>query len=333
MTPTLFQAYAPLIFWPGLGLILFRVLPQTFPRFLGRTLYWVGVPIEIFSLARNADLSGNVGLTPIITVGALGLGLGLAWMSWSGLQWLASLESLRWGIDAQSLFGARHGDNDRPSQGSFILTTMLGNTGFVGLAIVPVLVSERYLSWAVFYSVTQNILGTYGLGVFLASYFGQTQQPDRWWLHLRDVMAVPSLWAFTLGISTRTFALSETAEWGLRQAVWVIIPMALLLMGMRLSQMLSWNSLRLAIVPTLLKMLVVPGLVGIIVTLLGLSAEACLILVLMSGMPTAFANLILAEEYNLNRDLIVSAIALTTVLLLAAIPLWLMLFGNVYWGM
>ena len=97
--------------------------------------------------------------------------------------------------------------------------------------------------------------------------------------------------------------------------------------------MLSWNSLRLAIVPTLLKMLVVPGLVGIIVTLLGLSAEACLILVLMSGMPTAFANLILAEEYNLNRDLIVSAIALTTVLLLAAIPLWLMLFGNVYWGM
>ena len=109
--------------------------------------------------------------------------------------------------------------------------------------------------------------------------------------------------------------------------------MALLLMGMRLSQLRNWNSLRLAIIPTLLKMFVIPGFVGLIATLLGLSAEASLVLVLMSGMPTAFANLILAEEYNLNRDLIVGAIALSTVLLLIAIPFWLVLFGDVYWGM
>lgn len=50
-------------------------------------------------------------------------------------------------------------------------------------------------------------------------------------------------------------------------------------------------------------------------------------------MPTAFANLILAEEYNLDRGMIVGAIALSTVLLLIAIPFWLLLFGNVYWGM
>ena len=333
MTETLFQAYVPLIFWPGLGVILFRLLPQTFPRFLGRTLYWVGVPIEIFSLARNADLSGNVGLTPAITVGALGLGLGLAWSSWSSLKWLASLESPQWIIDSQSLLGPGQGNYDRPRQGSFILTTLLGNTGFVGLAIVPVLVSDPYLSWAVFYSVTQNILGAYGLGVFLASYFGQTQPPEWGWRQLKDVIRVPSLWAFALGLSTRSIPLSETAEWGLRQSLWVIIPMALLLMGMRLSQMRSWRSLRLAIIPTLLKMLVVPGVVGVFTILLGVSSEACLVLVLMSGMPTAFANLILAEEYNLNRDLTVSAIALSTVLLLATIPLWLMLFGaDVIWG-
>ncbi|MDJ0702332.1 MAG: AEC family transporter [Leptolyngbyaceae cyanobacterium MO_188.B28] len=330
MTETLVQAYAPLIFWPGLGLLLFRILPQSFPRFLGRTLYWVGVPIEIFSLSRNADLSGNVGLTPVFTVGALGLGLALACISWSGLQWLASTEFPKWGITHQSLFGDR-GD-DRSSQGSFILTTMLGNTGFVGLAVVPVLVGDRYLSWAVFYSVAQNILGTYGLGVFLASYFSQAQPSNQWWRQLKDVITVPSLWAFLLGVSTRNLPLSDTAEWGLQQSVWVVIPMALLLMGMRLSQMRNWNSLRLAIVPTLLKMVVVPGCVGIIAALLGVSPEACLVLVLMSGMPTAFANLILAEEYNLNRDLIVSAIVLSTVLLLATIPIWLMLFGTVYWG-
>jgi len=37
---------------------------------------------------------------------------------------------------------------------------MLGNTGFIGLAIAPLLVSDRALALVVFYSITQNIVGT-----------------------------------------------------------------------------------------------------------------------------------------------------------------------------
>ena len=44
MADTLFDAYLPLVLWTGLGLIAFRFVPQAFPRFLGRALYWVGVP-------------------------------------------------------------------------------------------------------------------------------------------------------------------------------------------------------------------------------------------------------------------------------------------------
>ncbi len=50
-------------------------------------------------------------------------------------------------------------------------------------------------------------------------------------------------------------------------------------------------------------------------------------MVLMSGMPSAFAGLILAEEYNLDRDLIASSIIISTVLLLLMLPLWVLLFG------
>jgi len=49
---------------------------------------------------------------------------------------------------------------------------------------------------------------------------------------------------------------------------------------------------------------------------------------LMSGMPSAFAGLILAEEYELDRDLIASSIALSTGALLMTIPLWLGLFAD-----
>jgi predicted permease len=50
-------------------------------------------------------------------------------------------------------------------------------------------------------------------------------------------------------------------------------------------------------------------------------------MVLMSGMPTAFAGLILAEEYELDRELIASSILLTTFVLLMVIPVWLLIFG------
>ena len=72
-----------------------------------------------------------------------------------------------------------------------------------------------------------------------------------------------------------------------------------------------------------------PLLVGLATTLFfGLSGSPRLAMVLMSGVPTAFAGLILAEEYNLDRDLIASSIIISTVLLLLVLPLWILIFGS-----
>lgn len=46
MSETLFHAYTLLVLWMGLGLFSFRFLPDDFPRLLGRSLYWVGVPLD-----------------------------------------------------------------------------------------------------------------------------------------------------------------------------------------------------------------------------------------------------------------------------------------------
>jgi hypothetical protein len=141
------------------------------------------------------------------------------------------------------------------------------------------------------------------------------------------VLTVPSLWAFGLGALTRSIQLPAAIESGLHQSIWVIIPCALLLMGMRLSQLQGWKSLRSALLPTLLKVGLIPCLVGLAATALRLTNDVRLALVLMSGMPTAFAGLILAEEYELDRELIASSIVLSTVLLLVTIPLWRSIFG------
>jgi predicted permease len=317
MTEILVHAYTPLVFWTFLGLILVRFLPTSIPKILGRSLYWVGVPMEILALARRTNFSEGTALALLVTVAVLLSGLSLTWLSLQGLnRWFKS--DSNW-LQLQ----------ERSSQGSFVLSAMLGNTGFIGLAIAPLLISDQALSLVIFYSISQNLLGTYGSGVFLASYYGrQSTQSNHWWLQVRDVLSVPSLWAFTIGSLTRNLEFPSLLELGLKTSVWFVIPTAFLLMGIRLGQIKGWKSFQLALIPALLKVIVVPGLVGIATTIGGLSSASRLALVLMSGMPTAFASLILAEEYDLDRELFASSIIITSVLLLFMIPCWLILFGE-----
>jgi malate permease and related proteins len=311
MLDRLVQAYTPLMFWTGLGILVVRFLPATFPYWLGRGLYWVGVPIEIFALARQTTFDERAQLAPTITIGSLLLGLGLGWLSlkiWHRIQ--PQVEA-----PAPAL------------QGSLLLCSMLGNTGFVGLAIVPYFVSATDLSWAVIYSVTQNVFGTYGLGVLVASYYGrQGSGTNRWWMQLKDLCSVPSLWGFALGWLTRSIDIPESIESSLHASIWVVIPGAFILMGIRLSQIQGWQSLKLALLPAILKTIVMPTLLGVGITMMGLRGDPRLALVLMSGMPCAFAGLILAEEYHLNGNLVASSIIVSTALFLVMIPVWLYIY-------
>ena len=307
MLDRLINAYTPLIFWTGLGILSVRFVPSAFPYWLGRGLYWVGVPIEIFSLARQTTFDERAQLAPMITIGSLILGWGLGWLSlqiWHRAQ-----------PDLAPTLGLK---------GSLLLCSMLGNTGFVGLAIVPYFVSATDLSWAVLYSVTQNVFGTYGLGVLVSSYYSRKDTTtNRWWMQFQDLLRVPSLWGFALGSLTRSMGFPTVVESSLHASIWVVIPGAFILMGIRLSQIQGWQSLKLALLPAILKTIVMPTLVGIAITLMGISGDPRLGLVLMSGMPCAFAGLILAEEYHLNGNLVASSIIVSTLIFLVMIPVWL----------
>ncbi|MBW4656100.1 MAG: AEC family transporter [Kaiparowitsia implicata GSE-PSE-MK54-09C] len=319
MADTLLHAYEPLLLWTGLGLILFRFLPASFPRWLGRGLYWVGVPVQIFALARNLQVSEQVELVPYIVVAALASGFVMAAIAVAIARWFTQ----------RSLSAAEDGTenpwSNPAAQGSFILSSMLGNTGFVGLAIAPTLIDPAHLGWVVCYSVTHNVVGTYGFGVLLASHFGRSRQTNPW-ITLRDIATVPSLWAFGLGFASQRWAAPQWIDESLKLALWMVIPAALLLMGIRLRQLQGWQSLRRALAPASIKILALPLVVSVMARWLGIAASPQLALVLMSGMPTAFAGLILAEEYDLDRDLIASSIVTTTVGLLLTLPLWLWLF-------
>lgn len=301
----LIHAYIPLMLWTGVGLIASKFVPANTSKFLGISLYWVGVPLQLFVLARHTQFS-DTPYIPYVAIATLIVSWLLALVAWQFV---------------------KREDSDRSSLGSFILATMLGNTGFVGLTLTDSLTSASFTDWAVLYSIASNVAGNYGIAVFIASYFGKSDVKPPWWKLLLDVATVPSLWAFAIGWYTRPIGLPVAIESGLDAGVWVTIAFALSLVGLRLGKIEKWESIKTAVVAAFLRVGIVPLVIGLGATMFGLRHDPRLILTLMSGTPTGLSVLILAEVYNLDRDLLISTIAFSFIGLIFMLPVWIFCFG------
>jgi hypothetical protein len=211
----------------------------------------------------------------------------------------------------------------KPTQGSFLLASMVGNTGYLGFPVTLALVGEKYFGWAIFYDMGTT-LGAYGLGVLLAARFGRGAQSH--WQLLRTIVQNPALWSLGFGLSFRQIWLPDFAERGLQGLAWSAIALSLLLIGMRLSQLESGSYLKQASVSLGIKMLLVPLVLGMGLFYLGITGPPQLVIVLQMAMPPAFATLVLAEVYDLDRNLSVTALAAGSTGLLLTLPIWLMLF-------
>lgn len=334
------------ILWAVFGVVLYRggVVDKNLPRLLGRALYWVGVPVQIFFLARQSNFEQISWLPSLITIIMLLVGLVLAILVLEVLKQLifavvskltpqTQLDGLLLSVgmltspSTRQLIDEATPKNKRGS-GSFILASILGSTCFIDLVLVPPLVDPQYWSWIVLYGVAHNIIGSYGLGVLIADYYGGSGKKSNWsWSgQLKNLLFLPSLWAFAYGYVSRDIKLPNIIETGITQGALFVVPGAFILIGMQLSTLQQWQNLRTGIVPSALKMLILPGLSGLLFTFLGMQGDSRLVLVLMCSMPTAFASVILAEEYNLDRQIAASSILLSTLVLPIILLFWLAIF-------
>lgn len=303
-----------------LGWVLGRLLPKRVPTFIGQFLFWLGVPVSIITFLRRADLSGAIWIAPLAAWVAILFGAGLAWI-WIKGQTLKAAHPDRKNASEASLASW-----NQPAQGSFLLSAMVGNTGYLGFPVTLTLVGEKYFGWALFYDMLGTTLGAYGLGVLLAAQFG-TQAKSAWHL-VRAILQNPALWSLGLGLAFRQIPLPEWGEQTLQKLAWSAIALSLLLIGMRLSQLDSWSRLPQASVSLGIKMLLVPLILGIGLLQLGITGSPQLVIVLQMAMPPAFATLVLAEVFDLERDLAVTTLAVGSTGLLLTLPIWLLLFGR-----
>lgn len=291
------------------GWILGRTTAPAVSTFLGRFLFWLGVPVSIVAFLRQADLSGGVWLAAAIAWLAIAIGGGVAGLGWQ--------QRRKWTPEAS---------DSRAFQGSLLLAAMFGNTGYMGYPIILDLVGERYFAWAVFYDLAGTVVGAYGLGVLLGAYLGGQSAPNLPQL-ARSLWLNPVWWAFCLGLALRPVEFASWAESGLEKFAWTAIFLALVLIGMRLSQLRRWRQWRAALLCLSVKMLLVPMLLGLGLSALSMAREPRLVLILQSAMPPAFATLVIAEAYDLDRELSVTTVAIGSFGLLFTLPLWLFLFS------
>lgn len=302
----LLELYTPLIGLVLLGFILGKKLPANIPVYIGRFLFWLGIPISILVFLRQADLSGPIWVAPLVAWLAILLGAILAWW-WMGISDRKSKPI--W---------------SRPTQGSFLLAATIGNTGYLGYPITLAFVGSQYFGYALFYDLLGSTLGAWGLGVALAAYFGGSGQNYR--QVLQAIAINPSLWSFGFGLGFRQVPLPNLVETMLLRLGWAIVAFALILIGMRLSKLDSWHNLPRASISLGIKMLIVPLILGSSLAFFGITGATGLAIVLQMSMPPAFATLVIAEAYNLDRELSVTALAVGSGGLLVTLPIWLWLF-------
>jgi malate permease and related proteins len=293
----LFQVYLPLLLWGFAGFLLVKILPPRWPEYLASFLFWVGIPLAIVSFIRRAELSSNLWVAVLVAWGALLSGFVLASL------WYRKVMPL----------------SEKTTQ-TLILSAGIGNTGFVGFPILLALVDVKYFGWAVVYDLFGTALGGYGLGPVLSGYWqGQSMNGQNL---ARSLVSNPVLLSFAFALLTVNVPLPTTLEVTLQIAGPAAIDGSLLLLGMRLGQVKRWGSLLEVFPALLIKMLLVPLAVWAILHLFGFSGSILSALVLQSAMPPAFATLVLAEAYDQDRLLAVTAIAAGMGFLAITLPLW-----------
>jgi predicted permease len=106
------------------------------------------------------------------------------------------------------------------------------------------------------------------------------------------------------------------------------IPMMLILLGLQLAQAAQVIQPELVGVGAALRLLLSPVLAAGLVLLLGLDTPAAIAVIMQASMPVAVVTIILATEFELNRQLSLSLILVSTLISPVTLSLLILLLGR-----
>ena len=293
-----------------MGVLISAVLPITLVALVG---VWVGraFPLDIKTMTR---LNIYALLPALVLTGVYGSALEVGTTLRIVLGFLLNCAAL-YVIATASAYPLGLAPATRKS---LIATTLLANSGNIGLPFILFSLGEAGLERAIVYLISSAI--------FIASVGPIFLKDEGIRAGLRVTLNLPVFWATIGGIVLQAFAweVPIALDRALELLSDAAIPIALLTLGVQLSR----TSLRFGsyeIFAAALRLLVSPLTAYLIGRAIGLSGLDLAVLVMQSAMPVAVNTLIWVTEFGGDSDHVAKTIVLSTVMSFASLPtvLWL----------
>jgi len=309
---SVFVGLGPVALLIGIGCLWRMASPggldaQQARRAINLLVMYVFYPGLAYHVVTHAEFGDDFLWVPLFTWTGLILAATLAWRLFSIAGWFPGVT--------------------RPQLGALILAASFGNILSMGLSVLQPLYGPPAARYAIYADILGISILFWSFGAGLAGAWGTRQSAGgfQWSTFFADFVRLPPVWAFVIGFIVNLgdlpnpAVLDRTSEL-LGQAV---LPSMLLTIGMSLSPSALRSRPRLLLTAALIKLVVMPGLVALLcLPILG-NGELGVSIVLLAGMPTMMATILLSERYGLDTELLASIMVTTTLFYFLALPVWL----------
>jgi predicted permease len=215
---------------------------------------------------------------------------------------------------------------DRHETGALLLVTPLGNTSFLGLAAVEVLLGADHLGPALAFDQLGSFLGLAAYGALVASRFGGGA--PGWRPAVRRLLRFAPFLALLASIPLRWVELPGAVDTVFGGVGRTVAPVAMLALGLRFRLVLRRRVLAPAAWCLGTKMVLLPALALLVATVAGATGRtAWQAAVLQSGMPPMVTAGVVAVQAGLDEELATFVVGVGTLLAFATLPLLASLLG------
>lgn len=287
----------------------FKIFPDNAAVSLNRFVIYVSLPALVLYYIHKIDLTQ----TDLVTLAGAAA---MPWMLFLGA----------WGFLA--LIGKWRGW-DKRTLGALVLTAGLGNTAFVGFALIDALYGAAGLQIAVLLDQLGSFLALSSIGIFVAFYYsGQALSAK---VIIRKIITFPPFIALVLALCLMPFPLPAAVDEILLMLGATLVPLAMVSVGMQLNISRAALSRHVGHLTAGLgyKLLIAPALFyALYHTYLTPDDLAFRIIVLEAAMAPMVTAGVVAAEYELRGELAALMIGIGIPLSLITVPL----LNRLLWG-
>lgn len=273
------------------------IVPETAPNTLNMVVLYVCLPAAI--LQHAPKLRFEVELLALVAVPWILLGLGAA---------------LVWGVSRVLRIG-------RAEQAVLYLLVVLGNTSFLGFAIIPALAGEGVLRYAVVYDQFGSFMQLSTYGLFVIASFAGDERPSVGTI-AKKIIGFPPFLVLIASLTVMPESYPEVIEGALVRLEGALLPLVALAIGMQLRFELPREQLGPLAIGLVGKLIVLPALALGLSFALGLEGDLRAAAVLEAAMPAMITASALASVANLAPQLGAALVGYGIVLGIATLPAW-----------